>query len=396
MIRVEGASVAEAMSLGREVAARVSEGLRPPMRLQFEKVYCPFLLQQNNHYAGVRFTRPERHDGLDVKGMESVRRDVIPLMRELMESVLANIMLANSIEGALAACRSTLHALRLGRFDLSQLTVTKALWRGTDSEHYIVKQPHTELARRIRERNPGVSIALGQRLSFVFVQRGRGMRQYEKSEDPLFALEHGLPLDLEVYIGWCVAASPRSALVSSLTPATDHLIKKPLIRLFRLPGLLGSAPEAERVLFGKAQDHVLALRQATPAAAAQRSIASFFAPAAQAKCIGCGAALGLPASRDSRGEGRRRGEAFGGPIAPNPSLCAVCGNEEAEVIADAAYRLASVEHEYRQLEAQCLRCQGSRSDDILCRNVDCRAFWLRHHLRGQLDALAQDLDKLEW
>ncbi len=46
-----------------------------PIRLEFEKVYCPYLLMNKKRYAGLLWTRPDKHDRIDAKGIETVRRD---------------------------------------------------------------------------------------------------------------------------------------------------------------------------------------------------------------------------------------------------------------------------------------------------------------------------------
>ena len=42
-------------------------------RLEFEKVYRPYLLINKKRYAGLYFTRPEVHDKMDCKGIERNR-----------------------------------------------------------------------------------------------------------------------------------------------------------------------------------------------------------------------------------------------------------------------------------------------------------------------------------
>lgn len=51
-----------------------------PIKLEFEKVYHPYLLINKKRYAGLYFTRPEKHDKMDCKGIETVRRDNCPLV----------------------------------------------------------------------------------------------------------------------------------------------------------------------------------------------------------------------------------------------------------------------------------------------------------------------------
>jgi DNA polymerase delta subunit 1 len=46
-----------------------------PIKLEFEKVYFPYLLISKKRYAGLYWTRPEKYDKMDSKGIE-VRVDI--------------------------------------------------------------------------------------------------------------------------------------------------------------------------------------------------------------------------------------------------------------------------------------------------------------------------------
>jgi DNA polymerase delta subunit 1 len=52
-----------------------------PIRLEFEKIYFPYLLLSKKRYAGMLYTKPDKPDYRDVKGMENIRRDNCLLIR---------------------------------------------------------------------------------------------------------------------------------------------------------------------------------------------------------------------------------------------------------------------------------------------------------------------------
>jgi len=62
MVRFGVATVAEAMKLGQEAADKVSMKFIQPIKLEFEKVYFPYLLINKKRYAGLYFTRPDTYD----------------------------------------------------------------------------------------------------------------------------------------------------------------------------------------------------------------------------------------------------------------------------------------------------------------------------------------------
>lgn len=82
------------------------------------------------------------------------------------------------------------------KIDLSQLVITKALAKAD----YAAKQAHVELAERMRKRDAGSAPALGDRVAYVIVKGTKGAAAYEKSEDPLYVLEHNIPIDTRYYL----------------------------------------------------------------------------------------------------------------------------------------------------------------------------------------------------
>lgn len=75
MVRFGTTSIEESMRLGKEAAAFVSDKFINPIKLEFEKVYFPYLLMNKKRYAGMLWTKPTKPDKMDCKGIETVRRD---------------------------------------------------------------------------------------------------------------------------------------------------------------------------------------------------------------------------------------------------------------------------------------------------------------------------------
>lgn len=70
-----GVTFEQSFAIARHAARLVTKDFIKPINLDFEKVYCPYLLITKKRYAGLYFTRPEKYDKIDVKGLELVRRD---------------------------------------------------------------------------------------------------------------------------------------------------------------------------------------------------------------------------------------------------------------------------------------------------------------------------------
>lgn len=59
---------------GAEAADLVSAKFVKPIKLEFEKVYFPYLLINKKRYAGLYWTKPDKYDKMDTKGIEASLR----------------------------------------------------------------------------------------------------------------------------------------------------------------------------------------------------------------------------------------------------------------------------------------------------------------------------------
>jgi hypothetical protein len=55
---------------GREAAEYITEKFVKPINLEFEKVYWPYLLINKKRYAGLYWTKLDKYDKMDTKGIE--------------------------------------------------------------------------------------------------------------------------------------------------------------------------------------------------------------------------------------------------------------------------------------------------------------------------------------
>jgi DNA polymerase delta subunit 1 len=88
MVKFGTDDIAKSMVLGREAAEYVSKHFIAPIKLEFEKVYCPYLLMNKKRYAGLYWTNPNSYDKMDCKGIETVRRDNCSLVKEIVQEAL--------------------------------------------------------------------------------------------------------------------------------------------------------------------------------------------------------------------------------------------------------------------------------------------------------------------
>jgi DNA polymerase delta subunit 1 len=200
MVNFGAPTVAEAMPIAMKAADEVSAIFPPPIKLEFEKVYFPYLLMNKKRYAGLLWTKPDKHDYLDAKGLETVRRDNCLLVRKVVDTCLRKILIERNVQGAIDYAKSTISDLLQNKLDISMLVISKALGKSADDADYTAKQAHVELAMRMKKRDPGSAPNVGDRVAYVIVQKAKGSPAYEKSEDPVYVLDNGLPIDTEYYL----------------------------------------------------------------------------------------------------------------------------------------------------------------------------------------------------
>lgn len=88
--------------------------------------------------------------------------------------------------------KNVISDLLCNRIDISQLVISKELTK-TDSE-YANKQPHVELAHKMRKRDPGSAPNLGDRVPYVIIPGTKNQPAYERAEVTVIFIFHQMNL----------------------------------------------------------------------------------------------------------------------------------------------------------------------------------------------------------
>ena len=100
MVKFGPNELAKCMELGQEAAEFVSTKFIKPIKLEFEKVYYPYLLINKKRYAGLYWTNTTKYDKMDTKGIETVRRDNCRLVQTVIETSLRMLLMDRDVQGA--------------------------------------------------------------------------------------------------------------------------------------------------------------------------------------------------------------------------------------------------------------------------------------------------------
>jgi len=186
--------------LGVKAASECTHLFKKPNNLELEKVYCPYFLYSKKRYAAKLWTQDEdgnmNMDYIDVKGLQLVRRDNTPHMREVCKELL-DVVLESSDTGppkALALQR----AIELLEGDVSneRLVLSQQLGDSYKSENL----SHVQVRNKMRERQPGSEPQSGDRVPYILIKtHDPRAKAYEKAEDPKYAIDNNLPIDYPYY-----------------------------------------------------------------------------------------------------------------------------------------------------------------------------------------------------
>lgn len=246
----------ECFRLSEECASRITEKLfKKPMELEFEKIMYPFYLFTKKRYATVIWTNPEKYDYIDYKGIQIKRRDSCHYVKEqgveIFETLLLNDIYEfkfgldnKNVNLAIGMAKKSVSDLLNGRVPIDKLIVSKSFREGYSFEkkgvcpecdkNWYVKEngkkimtipkellktesicpscnkqvifkkmlpnlPHVALAEKMKERDPFNCPSVGERVPYVFIKGDPKLKQFEKVEDPKYAVNNMLNIDYYYY-----------------------------------------------------------------------------------------------------------------------------------------------------------------------------------------------------
>jgi DNA polymerase I len=196
-VKVNEDDMEKIRAIGDRIAKHVSDQLPGFMELQFEKVFKRFLPLTKKRYMAWSFepTADGWTEKIDMKGIETVRRDWCGLVSESTRNVIEIILKRDDPKAALKYFKGVIDDLLKKKIPMEKLVITKSMSKTPKS--YIGMQPHIELVKKIQARN-GEAPGIGDRIGYVIV-KGTGLLS-KRAEDPVYVMEKGLELDSQYYI----------------------------------------------------------------------------------------------------------------------------------------------------------------------------------------------------
>lgn len=192
-----------AIENGPSMGVLVNKLFRPPINLEYEKVFFPFYLSDTKKkYVGKMFVNNPDTFFVNSKGLENVRRETFMFTSELIDKIIDDAIVHGDLSRACDTIDRELERfLQPGSIPFSHFILSKSV---KPLDHYKPGQmlAHIEVVKKMKKRDPGSEPRPGDRVQYVIVE-GSG-KIAEKAVDVAYARANNLPLDMTYYVNNCV------------------------------------------------------------------------------------------------------------------------------------------------------------------------------------------------
>ena len=177
---------------------------RPPIDLEFEKVFNPFILLSKKRYIANKYENtkdPFDLKGVDAKGIALTRRDYCTMVKKCYKEVIDTILnnksgtSLDSVKKSIELYKGYIDKIYNYQINIDDLIVSAML-----ASSYKTKPVHVQLAEKLKERKEEVQV--GSRIPYIFVENTSNTpkQKSELGEDPKYAIQHNLKYNRQCYI----------------------------------------------------------------------------------------------------------------------------------------------------------------------------------------------------
>ena len=233
---IPGVSTDKAHELGQWAANKLSQTDPHPMKLKFEKVYLPCVLQTKKRYVGFKFENPgQTQPEFEAKGIETVRRDGCGVVRMMLEQTIKILFRTRDLSKVAEYVKQqwtkmyTEDSGMAGALNLVDYIIAKE-YRGArstpgapDGAYKANACVAALMLAELREQHDRRSVPrVGERVPYV-VCLGEGIRIIDNVYEPHDAVRRGLKVNIKHYIEKMII--PALNRVLSVCVGSDALLK---------------------------------------------------------------------------------------------------------------------------------------------------------------------------
>ncbi|XP_057595198.1 DNA polymerase zeta catalytic subunit isoform X2 [Hippopotamus amphibius kiboko] len=194
-VLLKGATKEQSFKIGQEIAEAVTATNPKPVKLKFEKVYLPSVLQTKKRYVGYMYETLDQKDPVfDAKGIETVRRDSCPAVSKILERSLKLLFETRDISLIKQYVQRQCMKLLEGKASIQDFIFAKE-YRGSASYKPGTCVPALELTRKMLTYDRRSEPRVGERVPYVIIYGTPGVpliqlvrRPVEVLQDPTLRL----------------------------------------------------------------------------------------------------------------------------------------------------------------------------------------------------------------
>ncbi|XP_032877895.1 DNA polymerase zeta catalytic subunit [Amblyraja radiata] len=318
-VLLKGATKEQAFRIGEDIADTVTATNPKPVKLKFEKVYLPCVLQSKKRYVGYMYESLDQKDPVfDAKGIETVRRDSCSAVSKILERSIKLLFETRDISQIKQYVQRQCTKVLEGKASIQDLTFAKE-YRGSGTYRPGACVPALELTRRMLTYDRRSEPRVGERVAYVIVYGTPGLPLIQLVRRPIELLQDpSLRLNATYYI--------------------TKQILPPLNRVFSLIGVDvfswgHELPRVQKVLSAAGSESL----------GRKGTISQYFTTL---HCPVCDQLTQL-------------------------GVCAKCRSDPQQVTVTLHHQLCRWERKQAQLLKICRNCTGSMDKQVQCQSLDC-------------------------
>ncbi|XP_060609160.2 DNA polymerase zeta catalytic subunit [Anolis sagrei] len=200
-VLLKGATKEQSFKIGQEIAEAVTATNPKPVKLKFEKVYLPCILQTKKRYVGYMYETLDQKDPVfDAKGIETVRRDSCPAVSKILERSIKLLFETRDISHIKQYVQNQCMKLLEGKASMQDFIFAKE-YRGLSAYRPGACVPALEITRKMLAYDRRSEPRVGERVPYVIVYGMPGLPLIQLVRRPIEVLQDpNLRLNATYYI----------------------------------------------------------------------------------------------------------------------------------------------------------------------------------------------------
>ncbi|XP_058029850.1 DNA polymerase zeta catalytic subunit isoform X2 [Ahaetulla prasina] len=200
-VLLKGATKEQSFKIGQEIAEAVTATNPKPVKLKFEKVYLPCILQTKKRYVGYMYETLDQKDPVfDAKGIETVRRDACPAVSKILERSIKLLFETRDISHIKQYVQNQCMKLLEGKASMQDFIFAKE-YRGSSAYRPGACVPALEITRKMLAYDRRSEPRVGERVPYVIVYGMPGLPLIQLVRRPIDVLQDpNLRLNATYYI----------------------------------------------------------------------------------------------------------------------------------------------------------------------------------------------------